>query len=91
MNINIENVSSQHINPEDRIEKQDIEELQSTIAGIQNKFREESKDPALLVKNLRAWTKCHEQKEIVNDVIAVAKDIRDNFKPAAFVTIGIVG
>ncbi|MBU1862290.1 MAG: hypothetical protein KKH94_01300 [Candidatus Omnitrophica bacterium] len=91
MKIKIDNVSSKTIKPKDRIEKSDIVALKDAVATIQNTFKIESKDYALLVKNLRAWTKSHEQKHIVNDVIHVAKEIRETFKPQAFVTIGIGG
>jgi len=91
MKIAIANVLHQSINPDDRVEKQDVEAMLATIASIQNKFHEESKDYTKLVDDLRAWTKCHEQKDIIADVISVSKDIRDNVKPAAFVTIGIGG
>ncbi len=91
MRINIENISTQTIAPENRVEKEDIEVLEAEIASIQNHFLEEAKDYAKLVENLRAWTKCHEQNDIIEDVIKVAKDIRENFDPEAFVTIGIGG
>jgi glucose-6-phosphate isomerase len=91
MKISIHNVSHQAIKPEDRIEKEDIESMIASVASIQHKFLDESKDYSKLVADLRAWTKCHEQDDIIKDTIRVAKDIRDSFKPLAFVTIGIGG
>ncbi len=91
MKIDISNVSCQSIQPNDRVEKEDLSDLEVKLASIQNKFKEEAEDASKLVANLRAWTKCHEQKEIIDDVVKVAKDIRDKFDPEAFVTIGIGG
>ena len=91
MKISIANGSVSTIKPEDRIETSDIEALGKQITAIQYTFKEESKNYACLVENLRAWTKSHEQKQDIEKVITVAKEICASFKPQAFVTIGIGG
>ena len=91
MLISLDNVSKVTIKPEDKIEKKDIKGLKATLVSVQKKFKAEARDYADLVSNLRAWTKCHEQKDIIQEVITVAQEIREKCKPAAFVTIGIGG
>lgn len=91
MKIAINNVYDQRINPDDRIEHEEIQDTLATIAGIQHRFQEEAKDYKKLVADLRAWTKSHEQEETIDQVISVATEIREAFEPAAFVTIGIGG
>jgi glucose-6-phosphate isomerase len=91
MKITIKNVYDQRIQPDDRIEHEEIESALASIAGIQHTFQEEAKDYKKLVADLRAWTKSHEQKDSIDEVIAVATEIREVFQPAAFVTIGIGG
>ena len=96
MKISIENLSCMGGKDDASEAKKELIDLQEslladTVVGIQKQFLEESKDYNLLVKNLRAWTKCHEQDADIKAVIEVANEIRDNFKAEAFVTIGIGG
>jgi len=91
MNISIKNISSTSIAQADRIEKSEIEAIKSQVVDIQNRFKEEAGAYDQLVNNLRAWTKMHEKKEIIDDVVSVAREIRTEFRPEAFVTIGIGG
>lgn len=91
MKINIENATKESIKEQDRINPAEISKMRETIRSIQAQFKEKSTDYEGLVADLRAWTKSHEQKDDIERVILVAKDIRDNFKAKAFVTIGIGG
>ncbi|MFC1809760.1 hypothetical protein ACFL3D_06600 [Candidatus Omnitrophota bacterium] len=87
----IDNLFATSIKDEDRLTQSDFDGLKNRLNEIQAGFKQESKSYETLVKNLRAWTKSHEQKEHIAKVIEIAKDIRDTFKAEAFVTIGIGG
>ena len=86
-----DNLAHNQIDTKDQIKPEDLKQLQSQLHDIQAKFKAESKDHDLLVKNLRAWTKCHEHRKTIDETIRVAKEVRENFDADAFVLIGIGG
>lgn len=73
------------------IEKSDFQSLREKLNDIQKAFKQEAGNYEALIKDLRAWTKSHEQKDHIDAALKVAEDIRNNFKAEAFVTIGIGG
>ena len=77
---------------ENGIKKYDYQKCTEIIKEIQNNFlKEEKQGYETLVKNLRAWTKSHEQKDDIKDVLDVSSIIRNEFNAKAFVVVGIGG
>ncbi|MDA1190798.1 MAG: hypothetical protein O3A46_03830 [Candidatus Poribacteria bacterium] len=65
-------------------------QLDAQLAGIRDLFAAETRAPyRKLVGYLRAWTRSHEQKKDINQVLKLAKKARGEFD--VLVTIGIGG
>lgn len=90
--ISVKNIFSKDNSDDNCILHDQWDKNHSKLLTIQNMFKSEyEKGNSELVKNLRAWTKSHEQQDDINKVVSVAQELRTSFDVEAFVTIGIGG
>lgn len=92
LTINISNCFAKTIDSKDRLDRKEWDSFKDRLLEVQKKFKTEKKEGyEALVSNLRAWTVSHEQTKDIQATLKIAKKIREDIKPKAFVTIGIGG